>query len=73
MRNQHVDPDEAVRIFEMCQAHYALGHHWGCFRLTTEAYEEPPQRLAAALAKSGLDRSRFRVQRAGESFDVPEV
>ena len=71
MRNQHVDPDEAVRIFELCQAHYALAHHWGCFRLTTEPYDEPPRRLASALAAAGLEASRFRVQGPGEAFDVP--
>ncbi len=73
MRAQHVDPEEAVRIFEICGAHHALAHHWGCFRLTTEARDEPPRRLAAALAAAGLDAARFRVQGAGGVFDVPEV
>ncbi len=71
MRNQHVDPEEAVRIFDLCRAHHALAHHWGCFRLTTEPYDEPPRRLASALAAVGIDPSRFRVQGPGEAFDVP--
>ena len=71
MRTQHVDPEEAVRVFELCRAHYALAHHWGCFRLTTEAYDEPPRRLAAALVEGGIAAERFRVQRPGEVFDVP--
>ena len=73
MKSQHVDPDEAVGIFEACQAHYALAHHWGCFRLTTEPYDEPPRRLAAALASAGIAADRFRVQQPGEAFDVPEL
>ena len=71
MANQHVDPDEAVRIFELCGAQHALAHHWGCFQLTTEARDEPPRRLAAALARAAIDPDRFRVQAPGEAFDVP--
>ena len=73
MRDAHVDPAEAVRIFEECRAHHALAHHWGTFRLTAEPIDEPPRRLAAALAAAGIDPSRFRVQRPGEAFDVPGV
>ena len=73
MRNQHVDPAEAVRIFELCEAHHALGHHWGCFKLTTEPHDEPPRRLRAELATRGIEPVRFRTQLTGESFDVPEV
>ena len=73
MRSQHVDPEEAVGIFQACRAHYALAHHWGCFRLTTEPYDEPPRRLAAALAAAGIAAECFRVQQPGEAFDVPEV
>ena len=73
MRDQHVDPEEAVRIFQDCGTAYALAHHWGTFQLTTEAIDEPPARLAAALSAAGIDAQRFRVQRPGEAFDVPEV
>ncbi len=73
MRAQHVDPDEAVRVFGLCRAHHALAHHWGCFRLTTEPYDEPPRRLAAALGAAGIDPARFRVQQPGAAFDVPST
>ena len=73
MRDQHVDPDEAVRIYLDCGAAYALAHHWGTFQLTSEAIDEPPQRLATALAAAGIAADRFRVQRPGEAFDVPDV
>ena len=73
MRDQHVDPDEAVRVFQDCGAAYALAHHWGTFQLTSEPIDEPPARLAAALAAAGVDARRFRVQAPGEAFDVPEV
>ena len=73
MRDQHVDPDEAVRIFQDCGAAFALAHHWGTFQLTSEPIDEPPARLAAALAAAAIDAARFRVQRPGEAFDVPQV
>ena len=73
MRDQHVDPAESVEIFKDCRAHHALAHHWGSFRLTAEPREEPPARLAAALADAGIAASRFRVQRPGEAFDVPPI
>ena len=72
MRAQHVDPEEAVRIFQDCAARYALAHHWGTFQLTSEPIDEPPRRLADALATAGIEAARFRVQVPGEAFDVPE-
>ena len=71
MRDQHVEPFESVAIFEACQARFALAHHWGTFRLTAEAIDDPPMRLARALTDRGLDAERFRVQRPGDVFDVP--
>ena len=71
MRDQHVEPSESVRIFQACQARFALGHHWGTFQLTAEAIDDPPERLAAALRAAGIAAERFRVQRPGQAFDVP--
>ena len=73
MRDQHVEPTESVRIFGDCGAHHALGHHWGTFQLTAEAIDDPPRRLAAALAAAGLPPGCFRVQDPGQAFDVPLV
>lgn len=73
MRAQHVDPDESVAIFRDCEAHAALAHHWGTFKLTSEPRDEPPRRLVAALAAAGVPPERFRVQNPGEVFDVPTI
>lgn len=71
MAPQHVAPEESVAIFKDCGAHYALAHHWGTFRLTAEPIDEPPRRLAAALAANAIGADRFRALEPGEYFDVP--
>ena len=73
MRDQHVEPAESVAIFQECRAHFALAHHWGTFRLTAEPIDDPPRRLAAALAAARLDADRFQVLRPGACFEVPKV
>ncbi|MFV0280103.1 MAG: MBL fold metallo-hydrolase [Rhodoblastus sp.] len=70
MRGQHVDPDEAVRIFQDIGAARALACHWGVFRLTDEAVDEPPRRLAQALAREGIAPERFHAARPGEFFEI---
>lgn len=65
MRDQHVDPEEAVRIMEICGARRAMAHHWGTFQLTDEPIDEPPQKLAEALARENIAPERFTALRPG--------
>jgi L-ascorbate metabolism protein UlaG (beta-lactamase superfamily) len=71
MKPQHQDPGEAVAGFEALGARYAIGHHWGTFQLTDEAREEPPEKLAEALAARDIAPTRFRPLSAGEVWDIP--
>jgi len=73
MRDHHINPEEAVGIFQDCGASFALAHHWGTFQLTYEAIEDPPKRLRIALERAGLPDDVFHVKRPGEAFDVPRV
>jgi L-ascorbate metabolism protein UlaG (beta-lactamase superfamily) len=66
MKDYHIDPGEAVRIFEICGARRAIAHHWGTFQLADEAIEAPRQALDAALAEARVDPARFRALRPGE-------
>jgi len=66
MRAAHMNPGDAVQALELCGAAEALGHHWGTFRLTNEAVEQPALDLAAALAARGVPPARFKALRPGE-------
>ena len=70
MRNQHVDPQDAVRIMQDCGAERAFGHHWGTFRLTQEPVDEPPQVLAETLSARGLPAERFQALRPGQNVEL---
>ncbi|BCA61000.1 Beta-lactamase superfamily domain [Sphingomonas sp. HMP9] len=69
MAGQHVDPDEAVRIFTEVDARRALGIHWGTFQLTDEARDAPQTALAEALSAAAIAPDRFIAAPAGGVFD----
>ena len=72
MRDQHCDPDEAVEIFRRLQAERAFACHWGTFRLTSEPYDEPAQRLKAALERAGVEGERFVAEPSGYVWRIDE-
>ncbi|MEA3036437.1 MAG: hypothetical protein QOH04_2209 [Sphingomonadales bacterium] len=71
MQSNHMNPEEAVAVFQRLRAAMALGIHWGTFQLTFEAIDEPPRRLAAALRARGIAANRFVTPQAGQTFEVP--
>jgi len=70
MRDQHMNPAEAVQAFVDCGAEFALAHHYGTFQLTDEAIDAPPLALAEALRGAGISAERFRALRPGEVWEV---
>ena len=70
MAEQHVDPAEAVRIFEDVEARQALGIHWGTFQLTDEARDAPRLALGAELSAAGIAASRFVAAEPGGVYDM---
>lgn len=71
MKEQHMNPDEAVRALLKCGARHALAFHWGTFQLTDEGVERPLQALDAALQEHGVGENRFRALLPGQAWDVP--
>ena len=66
MRDQHMNPAEAVHAFIDCGAELALGHHHGTFQLTDEAIDAPLVALDDALKDARIPCERFRTLRPGE-------
>jgi L-ascorbate metabolism protein UlaG (beta-lactamase superfamily) len=66
MREQHMNPAEALAVMQELNARRAVGHHWGTFQLTNEGIEQPVIDLAEALRAAGLPPDVFRALRPGE-------
>jgi L-ascorbate metabolism protein UlaG (beta-lactamase superfamily) len=71
MQTNHINPEEAVRIFEALNPIQALGVHWGTFQLTFESINDPPQRLARLKRARGIAPERFIATEVGRPFLVP--
>jgi L-ascorbate metabolism protein UlaG (beta-lactamase superfamily) len=73
MRTHHINPDEAVAIFQALNPARALGVHWGTFQLTFEGIDDPPRRLAALRRARNIAADQFVATQAGQAFDVPPL
>lgn len=71
MEKQHMNPEQAVQAFLDVGAARFFAMHWGTFKLTDEALDEPPQRFAAEWARRALAFERQAVLPVGGSADVP--
>jgi L-ascorbate metabolism protein UlaG (beta-lactamase superfamily) len=69
MKEQHMNPDEAVKVFRELGAEAAIGHHWGTFQLTNEGVERPREALAVALAEAKVDPALFRAFQPGQVWE----
>lgn len=76
MKIVHADPEEAVQIYQdIAAAHpnqnpLMLAIHWGTFRLTDEAMDEPPKRAMARWQQIGLPADRLWIARFGETRSI---
>ncbi len=67
MRQQHVDPWEAVRAHLDLRPRRSIGMHFGTFQLTDEAIDAPVATLREARAEAGLAETDFDVLAFGET------
>ena len=68
MRYLHMNPEEAVEAFRALKAGVMVPIHWGTFKLTDEAMDEPPVRARAAWTAAGLAPGGYRQLAHGETL-----
>lgn len=70
MRDQHMNPEDAVKALADCGAQEALGHHHGTFQLTDEAIDAPAQALVEALDAAKIPQERFVAMKPGQVVEI---
>jgi len=70
MRYVHMNPEEAVAAFRALNARLMVPIHWGTFKLTDEAMDEPPIRARAAWEAAGLSPNGYRQLAHGETLTL---
>ncbi|PAY09307.1 hypothetical protein CK489_09560 [Bradyrhizobium sp. UFLA03-84] len=70
MRDQHMNPEDAVKALADCGAAQALAHHHGTFQLTDEAIDAPAIALGEALDVAKVPREKFVTLRPGQVFEI---
>ena len=70
MRPMHLNPAEAVQAHLDVSSCLSVACHWGTFRMTDEALNEPPRLLTEELRARQVDPGQFRVLHPGETLEV---
>ena len=70
MKDQHMNPADAVKALADCGAEQALAHHHGTFQLTDEAIDAPVAALHAALDEASIPRERFVALKPGQVVEI---
>jgi N-acyl-phosphatidylethanolamine-hydrolysing phospholipase D len=63
----HLNPEEAVQLFEDLHARLLVPMHWGTFKLNREPFREPPERLLKEALRRG-DEERIALLSPGETI-----
>jgi len=67
MKEQHMNPAEAVQAHKDLGARQSIGIHWGTFQLTDESLDQPPRDLASARDALHVPAADFFVLKIGET------
>lgn len=70
MRDQHIDPAEAVDLHQDLGAKQSIAIHWGTFSMADELLNQPPTDLANALKQAQLPEDAFRALAIGETLSI---
>ena len=70
MKDQHMNPSDAVMALGDCGAQAAVANHHGTFQLTDEAIDAPVTALHAALDEAKISREKFVALKPGQVFEI---
>ena len=70
MRYVHMNPEEAIEACRALGVRTMIPIHWGTFKLTDEAMDEPPRRARAAWRAAGLPEDGYRQLAHGETLTL---
>lgn len=71
MRDNHMNPDDAVQAHQQLASQCSMAIHFGTFNLSDEEQFAPLQELDKALAERQVPASEFRPPKPGEQWQVP--
>ena len=70
MRDQHMNPEDAVKALADCGAQRRSAHHHGTFQLTDEAIDAPVKALVEALDAAKFPQERFVAMKPGQVVEI---
>lgn len=70
MKPMHMNPQEAVQVFQDTRSQQAIAMHWGTFALTDEPLGEPLLLLGESLKQSGIPAEKFVAGAVGDRWEL---
>ena len=71
MKDQHINPAQAVQVHKTLGAKRSAGVHWGTYNLTDESPDQSMRDLAQARLASGLREKDFFMMKIGVPRPLP--
>jgi Predicted Zn-dependent hydrolases of the beta-lactamase fold len=65
----HMTPQDCVKAMQVLNARYMIPIHWGTFKLSFEAIDEPIKWLKQSAMSAGIERSII-ILNPGEHFTI---
>lgn len=72
MQPMHMNPEEAVQVFQETRCRRAIAMHWGTFKLTDEPLGEPPLWLRSAMNAKQMPAESFQTLSIGTIYQCLE-
>ncbi|MDO8696213.1 MAG: MBL fold metallo-hydrolase [Pseudomonas sp.] len=73
MRDNHMNPDDAVQAHQQLASQCSMAIHFGTFNLSDEEQFAPTQELTQALLARQVPAAQFRAPKPGEQWLVPAL